>query len=348
VSTTRQPRARKAAPSMNDVASLAGVALGTVSNVLNNPEKVSVETLKRVQAAIDELGFVRNRAARSLAAGTSSTIGFVLVDLSNSFFVDMARGAEEVAEENSMSVLLANSDVLESKQKRYLNLFDEERVAGILLAPIPGHPDGIQRVRNHGRDVVLLNDSTPSNDICSVVVNNEHGGYLAARHLIDTGRRRLLFAGSIESLVPVVDRLRGAQKAVSETNGAVTLEIISTPEVRAEHGRIVGQEIRDRRAADRPDGIVAAADLLALGLLQSFADSEIRVPQDIAIIGHDNNRAAWDSIIPLSTIAQPGHDVGATATRLLIEEIRHPERHVHKKVILEPALIVRESTVGHR
>jgi len=337
---------RKPTPSMSDVARLAGVALGTVSNVLNNPEKVSADTLARVQSAIDELGFVRNRAARSLAAGTSSTIGFVLVDLSNSFFVDMARGAEEVAEEAGMSLLLANSDVLEAKQKRYLNLFDEERVAGILLAPIPGHPDGLQRVRGHGRDVVLLNDSTDAKDICSVVVNNVHGGYLAARHLIELGRRRILFAGGDDSLVPVRDRRIGVERAIAETNGAVSLDVIVTDEVQAQHGREVGSLVLARPAADRPDGIVAAADLLALGILQALAGSDIRVPEDIAIIGHDNNRAAWDGIIPLSTISQPGHDVGASAAALLIEEIRQPARHVHKKVILEPSLIARESTLG--
>src|SRR5687767_12136214 len=115
---------RKYTPSMSDVAKRAGVALGTVSNAVNSPDKVSEDTLKRVQMAIEELGFVRNRAARALAAGTSNTIGFVLADLSNSFFVDMARGAEEVAQEHKMSVLLANSDVIVPKQKTYLNLFD--------------------------------------------------------------------------------------------------------------------------------------------------------------------------------------------------------------------------------
>lgn len=337
---------RKSPPSMSDVARLAGVALGTVSNVLNSPDKVSADTIAKVQAAIDELGFVRNRAARALAAGTSSTIGFVLVDLSNSFFVDMARGAEEVAEEAGMSLLLANSDVLEAKQKRYLNLFDEERVAGILLAPIPGHPDGLQKARSHGRDVVLLNDSTDAKDICSVVVNNVHGGYLAAQHLIELGRRRILFAGGDERLVPVRDRRIGVERAIAETNGTVTLEYIVTDEVQAAHGREVGAALLARPASERPDGIVAAADLLALGVLQALAGSDIRVPQDIAIVGHDNNRAAWDSIIPLSTISQPGHDVGASAAALLIEEIRQPARHVHKKVILEPSLIVRESTAG--
>ena len=339
---------RKYVPSMSDVAKRAGVALGTVSNALNSPDKVSADTLKRVHLAIEELGFVRNRAARALAAGTSNTIGFVLADLSNSFFVDMARGAEEVAQEHKMAVLLANSDVMVPKQKTYLNLFDEERVAGILLAPIPGYFEGMQKARSHGRDVVLLNATADEPEICSVVVNNELGGYLAAKHLIGLGRTKLMFAGGYDQVVPLRDRRSGAQRAVDETDGAVTIEHVPTPEVQAEHGRTVGAAILSRIPSERPDGVVAAADLLAIGLLQTLSAANVRVPEDIAIIGHDNNQSAWDSHIPLSTISQPGHDLGAAAARLLIEEIKHPDRHVHRSVILEPSLLAKESSIGRR
>ena len=339
-------RTRRSA-SMSDVAKHAGVALGTVSNALNNPDKLSVETLKRVQTAIEELGFVRNRAARSLAAGTSNTIGFVLADLSNSFFVDMARGAEEAAAEVKMSVLLANSDVLVTKQKVYLNLFDEERVAGILLAPIPGYSDGVKKARDDGRDVVLLNDSSGDASLCSVIVNNEHGGFLAAKHLIELGRTQLMFAGLNDEVTPVRERRAGAMRAVAESGGQVTIEHFETPEVRVEDGKLVAEEILRRPASNRPDGIVAAADLLALGLLQELtARSTLRIPEDIAIVGHDNNQSAWNSAIPLSTVSQPGHDLGVAAAHLLIDEIKHPGRHVHRTVVLEPTLIAKESSVG--
>ena len=165
------PPGKRRSASMSDVAKRAGVALGTVSNALNQPEKLSEDTLKRVHLAIEELGFVRNRAARSLAAGTSNTIGFVLADLANSFFVDMARGAEEEAQKSKMTVLLANADIIVPKQKTYLALFDEERVAGILLAPIPGYVDGMPEVRAHGRSVVLLNEPA---DRKSTRLNSSH------------------------------------------------------------------------------------------------------------------------------------------------------------------------------
>ena len=206
----------------------------------------------------------------------------------------------------------------------------------------------MQKARSHGRDVVLLNATADEPEICSVVVNNELGGYLAAKHLIGLGRTKLMFAGGYDQVVPLRDRRSGAQRAVDETDGAVTIEHVPTPEVQAEHGRTVGAAILSRIPSERPDGVVAAADLLAIGLLQTLSAANVRVPEDIAIIGHDNNQSAWDSHIPLSTISQPGHDLGAAAARLLIEEIKHPDRHVHRSVILEPSLLAKESSIGRR
>lgn len=332
---------------MADVAERAGVALGTVSNVLNRPHKVTEKTRKKVQDAIDSLGFVRNGAAGALAAGTSNTIGFVMIDLSNSFFVDMARGAEEEAKKMGKNLLLANSDMTAVKQDAYLSLFDEERVAGILLAPLPYTLRHARVVRSHGRPVVILNDTAEDSDSCSVVVNNEHGGYLAAKHLISLGRRRLAFVGGPDTLTPVHDRHEGVKRAVAETNGAVKLEFLSTKEVQVDDGRKVGHALVSRPAGRLPDGIIAAADLLALGVLQSvLSTSELRIPEDIALIGYDNNRSAWDSMIPISTLSQPGQEMGRVAAQLLLEEILTPETHVHRRIILEPSLIARQSTVG--
>jgi LacI family transcriptional regulator len=332
---------------MADVAKHAGVALGTVSNVINQPHKVTENTRLKVKKAIEELGFVPNRAARALAGGTSNTIGFVMIDLSNSFFVDIARGAEAEAQRAGKTVLLANSDIQVAKQDAYLTLFDEERVAGILLAPLPYSLDSAEVVRGHGRPLVILNESVERPDACCVTVNNEHGGYLAARHLIDLGRRHLAFVGGPDSIVALHDRHQGVQRAVAETNGAVKLEYFPTKQVQVEDGRRAGHALLARRAQRMPDGIVAAADLLALGILQTLLlESELRVPTDLALIGYDNNRAAWGSVIPISTLSQPGEEMGKVATQLLLEEILEPETHTHRSIILEPTVIARESSIG--
>jgi LacI family transcriptional regulator len=332
---------------MEDVARRAGVALGTVSNVINRPARVSEPTRRKVQRAIEELGFVPNRAARALAAGISTTIGFVVTDLSNSFFLDMTRGAEREAAEAGMNVLLANTDMQPAKQGSYLDLFAEERVAGVLLAPLPDSAENVLGSMQPGRHIVMLNDARVDG-ACTVSVDNELGGYLAARHLIDLGRRRLAFAGDPAIAAPIRDRLAGVERAVRESNGAISLELDATAEVQVEDGREFGQVIAARPAEERPDGIVAAADLLALGIMQALrTESSIRVPDDIAITGYDNNRAAWGSTVPITTLAQPGEEMGATATRLLLEEIRAGEHHEHRHEILEPTLIVRASSLRH-
>jgi LacI family transcriptional regulator len=332
-------------PRMEDVAKHAGVALGTVSHVLNHPHKVRPDTLRRVRNAIDELGFVPDRRARALAAGTSSVIGFVVVDLSNSFFLDMARGAEQEAQRHGMNVLLANSDVQAEKELVYMHLFDEERVAGVLLAPLPTNADDVLSAGRWRSDVVVLNTVPGGAASCCVTANNELGGYLAARHLIDTGRRSLAFVGGPFSLSPVSDRFRGVERAVGESNGSVSLTTFKTSNVQVTDGRKAGRQIASLDPADRPDGLVAAADLVALGIVQAFlSDGGPRVPEDVSLIGYDNNRAAWDSEISLSTLSQPGEEMGRAATRLLLEEIRHPASHQHQQLDLEPTLIVRQSS----
>ncbi|MFF1883013.1 LacI family DNA-binding transcriptional regulator [Pseudarthrobacter sp. NPDC058196] len=332
---------------MSDVARAAGVSLGTVSNALNKPEIVSDRTRERVQAAIEKLGFVRNDAARSLAAGSSRTIGLVLTDVGNSLFVDIARGAEQAATEAGHALLLANSDVDFKKQESYLDIFDEARVAGILLAPLDASLEGVDRVRSHGRRIVLVNYAGDRADCCSVLVDEEHGGYLAAKHLIDLGRRRLVFAGGPENLRAVNDRRRGARRAVAEEAGRVSLEIVIGRSLNSPEGRRIAGDLASRGRSHLPDGIIAPSDQLAAGMIHELtAVYGLRVPQDVAVIGYDNNQFATEGAIPLSTIGQPGHEMGRVATKLLLEEAAESTGHEHRVLMLEPNLIARQSTVG--
>ncbi|WP_222195853.1 LacI family DNA-binding transcriptional regulator [Modestobacter italicus] len=331
---------------MLDVARAAGVSLGTVSNVLNNPGKVAEGTRRRVETAIEQLGFVRNGAARSLSSGTSSTFGFVVIDLSNSFFLDMARGAEQEASRSGMNVLLANADLDDDKQHTYLDLFEEERVAGVLLAPQQNALGETTSLRARGMPLVVLNDPSVGPEVWTVQTDNVHGGHLAARHLIELGRRRLVFAGP-DDLTVVRQRLEGVERAVRESGGAVTLERMHTSGVRVEDGRRVGADLLARPARDVPDGIVAGADLLALGLIQSLVvDRRLRVPEDVAVVGYDNNRAAWNSVIPITTLDQAGEEMGRRATQLLLAQLDGSPAGTERSVTLEPFLIARESTVG--
>ena len=154
------------AVSVRDVAAVAAVSVGTVSNVLNRPDKVAPATAERVLAAIDSLGFVRNDAARQLRAGRSRSIGLVVLDIRNPFFTDIARGAEERAAEKGMTLLVGSSQEDPDRERAYLDLFLEQRVSGVLLSPVTDSRNRLERLRSNGVPVVLVDrqskdDSSP-------------------------------------------------------------------------------------------------------------------------------------------------------------------------------------------
>lgn len=330
--------------SIRDVAERAGVSVGTVSNVLNHRERVAPESVTRVHAAIAELGYVRNDAARQLRAGRSATVGLIVLDVRNPFFTELARGAEGEADARGLSVLLANSDENIEREARYLDLFEQQRVRGILISPYQQVGDRLRQMRERGIPAVLVDRRSEDDLFSSVSVDDELGGLLAVRHLLETGRRRILFCGGPVDMRQIDDRLRGARRAVEVVPGA-SLEALPGPASQVEDGRVAAAEVAARDARDRPDAIFCANDLVALGMLQGLSAHGIRVPDDIALIGFDDIDFAAAAVVPLSSVRQPSRLMGETALRLLVEEGEDPTRP-SQQVVFEPELVVRASTGG--
>ena len=332
------------AVSVRDVAAAASVSVGTVSNVLNRPEKVAPGTVERVLAAIDELGFVRNDAARQLRAGRSRSIGLVVLDVRNPFFTEVARGAEDRAAEDGMTILLGNSDENPDRERSYLDLFEEQRVHGVLISPLGDDETRLQRLSGRDTPVVLVDRVSEDRSLSSVSVDDVVGGELAVRHLLDTGRRRIAFVGGPTSIRQVADRLTGARSAVDAVPGA-TLEVIETESLTVLDGRAAGEAIRERPAGKRPDAVFAANDLLAMGVLQALnMMGSLRVPQDIALIGYDDIDFASAAVVPLSSIRQPASLIGYTAVDLLLREAASNGEFTPEQVVFQPELVIRAST----
>ncbi|MCO4276686.1 LacI family transcriptional regulator [Pseudarthrobacter sp. HLT3-5] len=329
--------------SIKDVANHASVAVGTVSNVLNYPDRVSQRTKERVLRAIDELGFVRNDAARQLRAGQSRTIGLIVLDVGNPFFTSVVRAAEDAAALQGSAVLLGDSGHNASRESNYIDLFQEQRVQGLLISPVGDVTARIDQLRERGVPTVLVDRLADESKYSSVSVDDDAGGYLAARHLLDTGRRRLAFVGGPTSIRQVADRLQGAERAVREESDA-TLEVLDSDGQTVLAGRSVGNLLVERGRADLPDGIFCANDLLALGVMQSLTMTHtLRIPEDIALIGYDDIDFAISAVVPLSSIRQPTEALGRTAIELLAEELES-ENPKHRAVIFTPELVVRQST----
>lgn len=332
------------AVSVKDVAAAASVSVGTVSNVLNRPEKVSPATVERVHEAIERLGFVRNDAARQLRAGRSRSIGLIVLDIGNPFFAEVSRGAEARAAEEGMTVLLGSSDELPEREAAYLDLFREQRVNGVLLSPATEDLAPLARLRDAGVPVVLVDREDDENP--SVAVDDVEGGHLAVSHLLALGRRRIAFVGGPSGIRQVADRLEGARRAVAEAPGA-TLEVLEMPALTVLNGRAAGDAIVARAPEDRPDAVFAANDLLAVGLLQAIhLMADLRVPDDIALIGYDDIDFASATVVPLSSIRQPAHLIGYTAVDLLLRGLADPGGDPPGDVRFQPELVVRASTAG--
>jgi LacI family transcriptional regulator len=329
--------------SVKDVAALAGVSVGTVSNVLNRPERVSAAALKRVQDAIAELGFVRNNAARQLRMGQGIGVGMVVLDVGNPFFASLIRGAEDRAARDGLSVLVGNSDENEQRESRYLTMFEQERIRGVLISPVGDVVPRLHRLRERGIPSVLVDRTSLDRSFSSVAVDDVAGGRIAAEHLLANGFRRIAFAGGPFAIEQVADRYRGAAEALGESTGDRALEKFETESLTIESGQRVGAAIASRPPEDRPDAVFAANDLIAIGLLQSLLNNGIRVPDDIALIGYDDIAFASAAVVPLSSIRQPSNEIGSTAMELLLQLTARPDAPpVH--VEFQPLLVARASS----
>ena len=333
------------AASMKDVATLAGVSVGTVSNALNHPELVSDSARQRVQDAIGKLGWVRNESARQLRAGRSSSIGLVVMDIANPFFSDMARGVEDVAAGRGYSVILLNSAQLQEREDAHLDLLQQLRVQGLVLAPISELPSR-SAVFHHDVPVVLADRALHVRDRCTVSVDDFTGGMLAATHLLEQGHTQLAVVGGTGVIPQVRERRYGASRAVLLHREA-TMVVISTDTLDVAAGRAVADSIAAMPVDVRPTGVFAVNDLLSIGLLQGMVINGIRVPEEVAIIGYDDIGFAAAAAVPLSSIRQPRADLGRRATELLLAEIDSVdsgEPHVHEQAVFTPELVVRASS----
>ena len=327
---------------IKDVALDAGVSVGTVSNVINRPDLVAPGTRDRVQAAIERLGYVRSEAARSLRAGTSRIIGQLVLDMANPFFAELAVGAARTAAAAGLRVMLCNSDSDPAEEAACLSLFAEQRVRGVLLTPADPSGAELSVLRRHDIPFVLVDRVTPEG--CSVSVDDVAGGRLAGAHLVETGHGLIVYVSGPMSFAQCRDRLDGALAAITARGlpeDALADVEMSPTDVAA--GRHACRALL--ALPGRPTAVFCANDLLALGVLQALYAAGVSVPGEMAIIGYDDIEFAGAAAVPLSSVRQPSAELGQLAAGLLVEEIMAvPGQHHHRQVVLEPELVVREST----
>ena len=335
------------AAGMKDVASLAGVAVGTVSNVLNHPDLVRPLTRARVEAAMEELGFIPNGSARQLRAGRSRCLGLVVLDVTNPFFTEVARGVEDYAQAAGYAVILCNSDEAHDKERRYLRVLEEQRVRGILITPVHGRSPELRRIRDRGTPVVLL-DRPGSPGQCSVAVDDRRGGEIAVAYLLELGHQSIALVNGPTAIRQCADRRWGAYRAVEHAglDPSKVLTEVPVPAMNPRGGAAAADDLLRgaHNAQNKPTAVFCANDMLALGLLRGLGQAGVSVPGDLAVVGYDDIEFAADAAVPLTSVRQPKYQLGRAAAELLLDEADRPDEHEHRRIVFTPELVVRASS----
>jgi LacI family transcriptional regulator len=332
---------------IKDVAVRAGVSLGTVSNHINRTKAIKPATAWRIDQAIAELDFVPNRAVRTLRGNRSHVVGLVVPDATNPFFMELARHVEDVARANDCVVIFCDAAGDTERETNYLRSLAEMRVSGVIVASIDDETKNLRALQSVGAPIVILGLNDPGVGPSTIAVDHRNGGYIAANHLLSIGRRNILFAGGPGGGLVLEHRMEGAKAAIADhpDGGSVTFTRIDSK------GRTVGERAALVDALlvldPRPDAILAGNDMIALTLINGLLRRGVRVPEDIAIVGHDDVEAASQALIPLTTVRQPIAELGRLAGAILFRQAaeQHPVRE-HFELTLE--LVVRDSTVAPR
>ncbi len=336
----RIPTARTPRVTIKEVAILAGVSIATVSRVLAGLSGAGAEVRARVLGAVKKLHYQPNLSARGLRAGKRRLIGLVLPDLQNPFFTGLTHGVEDVLCDGGFTLLLGNSDGVRARENRYFEVFCGEGVSGLVLVPTNARGANYSVLAAWNLPIVAVDRSPARLSVHLVNTDNRSSANEAVRHFLALGYRRIALINGPASHDVSIERLAGAQEAVTAAGMAAKDLIVVHADFRQEGGRTA---MHGLLAADQmPRAVLVANNLMTLGALHAIHERRIRIPEDIAVIGFDDMPWADSLWPPLTAVAQPAEELGRTAARLLLERLADPVRPV-RHVILHNRLCIRAS-----
>jgi LacI family transcriptional regulator len=327
-------------PRIGQVAQLAGVSATTVSHALNGRRPVSAETRRRIMEAIAELGYRPNVMARGLRAGRSLTIGLVIPDITNPFYPVLARGVQDVLGPAGYDEIITNTNGARDLERAALDKMISRQVDGVAFAVFHTHADDLQPVIDAQIPVVRLGGRAAQTGVDLVHSDDEGGAREAVNHLIHNGYRRIAFICGPAAQGPAAERVAGYRAALAEAGiGPQQNMVVHTDFSRAGGAHGVEKLIRQRK---RPDAVLCANDMMAIGALDAARERGLRVPDDLAVMGFDDIEAATLVTPQLTTIANPAREIGMACARLLLDRI-NGVAGPPKEIVIPTRLVRRQS-----
>jgi len=328
---------------LKDVAKKAGVSIAVASRVLGNYGYVSQENRAKVLKVAQEIGYQPNILARSLKTRKSYSIGVIISDVTTFFFTSVVRGIEDVANQNGYHVTLCNSDEDSEKEREYIEELYKRKVDGIIISPTSRNIAYLKKNMRSGIPVVLVDRRIDEIDTAQIVVDNEWGSYEAVKYLISLGYRRIGVINGLQGIRTSEERFAGYRRALEESRIKIDPHLIKYGDFRMEGGKKAMLGFLGMK--NIPEAVFVTNEVMTTGALLALKEHEVRIPEQIGIVGFDD--PVWASLInpPLTAVRQPSYSIGSIACQALLQKIRksNRERSLHEEIVLKPKLIIRQS-----
>jgi LacI family transcriptional regulator len=326
---------------ITDVAARAGVSSGTVSRVINDDVHVRTETRARVLRVMDQLGYIANRQARSLAGGKTDVMGLIVPDLGTAYIGEIIRGIDMELGRTGLDLILYTTHRTASKEAGYVANLAQGMVDGLVLV-LPRSPeDYIETLTRRGFPFVLVDHQGTGRDCPAVGATNWQGAYDATEYLLKLGHTRIGFITGSMDLGCSQDRLAGYRAALNDHHLPTSPELEYEGEFNQPDGYAGGSAFLD--LDDPPTAIFASNDVMAMGVMDAVRNRGLRIPDDVSIVGFDNIPQSAVIVPPLTTVEQPLEQMGRAATQMLLRILRKREENVGR-MELPTQLVVRRSS----
>lgn len=326
-----------------DVAKKAGVSTATVSRVLNNKDRVKDETRQKILDIVKELGYFPNSSAKRLRDNIANTIGVIVPDISTSFYSEIVKGIENKANEMGCNLIVCDAQNRKEKERGYLKLMYNGSVDGMIFVIPQLNKDELKQIQDN-YSFTVFGVNTEDCNIPSITVDNIDGAYQAVAHLCAHGYTRIAYIGGIEAENDYdhLARLEGYKRALYDSNLDFIPEYIENGRYTEEGGS--SAFLRLMKLNNPPEAVFCANDEMALGVLKIARKTNIKIPEQVGLIGFDNIRICQYTNPPLTTVSQPAYNIGVLLCERLLQKIYNKElNYKYTNLVLKTELVIRES-----
>lgn len=325
---------------IKDIARRSGHSWSTVSRVINDSPSVSETTRAEVKAIIEEMGFRPNNVARGLVTGRMNIVACIIGDRLNPFYAGLFSSAEDVLNQAGYLAVLCYTNYDPDKEEKYLEAADENNFAGVIMVTAPETQKLVENLTSIQCPVVLANRYLVTVPTDVVLVDNYYGGYIATRHLIEKGHRRIAHLAGPENSTASCDRLRGYRQAMCGAGLPVREEDITRANLLEPEGYRYGRDLleypRDLTA------VFCANDMLASGIVRAYAERERKIPDELSIVGFDDSPVATCGPVRLTTVRQDPEQMGKATAEMVLNRIAN-RKAPYRRIVFTPELVVRDS-----